>query len=167
MNNLQSRGLLVDKIDKEIIRLLQEDGRMTISQLSQALSLSRPSVTERLHRLGDQGVIEGFNARISLPAIGRNILVVIQISQIHTNPDEFESMVASHPDILECHRVTGAVSYFLKAAVADMNSLKKLVDFLIPYGTINTSVVLSSPVSFRTVLPEGLRPPGRLVPIRG
>jgi Lrp/AsnC family leucine-responsive transcriptional regulator len=144
----------LDRIDFEIIKLLQEDGRMTISQLSQALSLSRPSVTERLHRLCDQGVIEGFNARISLPAIGRNILVVIQISQIRTGPDEFETMVAAHPDILECHRVTGSVSYFLKAAVADMNSLKNLVDHFVPYGTINTSVVLSSPVSYRVVIPE-------------
>lgn len=144
----------MDRIDFEIIKLLQEDGRMTISQLSQALSLSRPSVTERLHRLCDQGVIEGFNARISLPAIGRNILVVIQISQIRTGPDEFETMVAAHPDILECHRVTGSVSYFLKAAVADMNSLKNLVDHFVPYGTINTSVVLSSPVSYRVVIPE-------------
>ena len=144
----------MDKLDIEIIKLLQKDGRMTISQLSQALSLSRPSVTERLHRLCEHRVIEGFNARISLPAIGRNILVVIQISQIRTGPDEFETMVAAHPDILECHRVTGSVSYFLKAAVADMNSLKRLVDHFVPYGTINTSVVLSSPVSYRPVVPE-------------
>lgn len=144
----------MDKIDIEMIKLLQEDGRITISQLSQALSLSRPSVTERFHRLCDQGVIEGFNARISLSAIGRNILVMIQISQIRTGPEEFETMVAKHPDILECHRVTGAVSYFLKAAVADMNSLKNLVDHFVPYGTINTSVVLCSPVSYRRMLPE-------------
>ncbi|HBE80970.1 MAG TPA: Lrp/AsnC family transcriptional regulator [Firmicutes bacterium] len=144
----------MDKLDIEIIKLLQEDGRMTISQLSQALSLSRPSVTERLHRLCDHGVIEGFSARISLPAIGRNILVMIQISQIRTGPDEFETMVAGHPDILECHRVTGSVSYFLKAAVSNMSRLTKLVDHLVPYGTINTSVVLCSPVSYRPVVPE-------------
>ena len=128
---------------------------MTISQLSQVLSLSRPSVSERLHRLCEQGVIEGFSARISLPAIGRSILVMIQISQLRTGPDEFETMIATHPDILECHRVTGSVSYFLKAAVADMNSLKKLVDQFIPFGTINTSLVLSSLISFRALLPEG------------
>ena len=145
---------LVDDLDIQMIQYLQQDGRMTISQLSQALALSRPSVSERLHRLCDQGVIEGFNARISLPAIGRSMLVVVQISQLHTGPDEFETMIANHPEILECHRVTGSVSYFLKAAVADMTSLKKLVDQLIPFGTINTSLVLSSPVSYRPVVPE-------------
>lgn len=144
----------MDDLDIQMIACLQQDGRMTISQLSQVLSLSRPSVSERLHRLCEQGVIEGFSARISLPAIGRSILVMIQISQLRTGPDEFETMIATHPDILECHRVTGSVSYFLKAAVADMISLKKLVDQFIPFGTINTSIVLSSPVSYRAVLPE-------------
>jgi len=143
----------VDDLDIRMIEHLQQDGRMTISQLSQVLSLSRPSISERLHRLCDNGVIEGFSARVSLPAVGRNILVVIQISQFHTDPDEFETMMANHSDILECHRVTGAVSYFLKAAVADMTSLRKLIDQLVPFGTINTSIVLSSPVSYRRVVP--------------
>ena len=127
---------------------------MTLSQLSEKLSLSRPSVTERLHRLQDKGIIEAFTARVSLAGVGRTILLFIQMSQLRVNPTEFEKFAQTHPMLLECHRVTGTVSHILKAAVTDMHGLQKLVDQLIPYGTVNTSVVLSSPLTFRAVLPE-------------
>jgi Lrp/AsnC family transcriptional regulator, leucine-responsive regulatory protein len=144
----------MDQIDIQMLELLQKNGRITISQLSQELSLSRPSVGERLHRLQEQNIIEGFHARISPVAVGRSILVFIQLSQLRMNSPQFENEIQDNPHILECHRVTGTVSYILKAAVANMNSLQKLVDDLIPFGTVNTSIILSSPVSFRTILPE-------------
>lgn len=61
----------VDQIDIKLLELLQKNSRMTISDLSQELALSRPSISERLHRLQEKGVIEEYSARISLPAIGR------------------------------------------------------------------------------------------------
>lgn len=127
---------------------------MTVSQLSQQLALSRPSVSERLHRLQEQGIIAGFTAQVSPAAVGRTILLFIQISQLRMNPHEFEKFIEDQPYILECHRVTGTVSYFIKAAVASMNSLQQLVDRLIALGTVNTSIVLSSPIPHRIVLPE-------------
>lgn len=144
----------MDDLDIRMLKLLQEDGRMTISQLSQQLALSRPSVSERLYRFQSQGIIEGFTARVPPAAVGRQMLLFIQISQMRINPAEFEKFITEQPYILECHRVTGTVSYFLKAAVANMPSLQKLVDQLIPYGTVNTSIVLSSPVAYRPIIPE-------------
>ncbi|SHJ55774.1 Lrp/AsnC family transcriptional regulator [Propionispora hippei] len=145
----------MDVLDVRLLKLLQVDGRMTVSQLSQELALSRPSVSERLHRLQEQGVIAGFTARVTPAAVGRTILLFIQVSQLRMNPHEFEKFIEDQPYILECHRVTGTVSYFIKAAVANMNSLQQLVDRLIALGTVNTSIVLSSPISHRIVLPEG------------
>lgn len=70
----------MDKMDRDILKLLQENARMTISELSKELSLSRPSMSERLLRLQEKGVIEGFSARVSLKNIGKNILLLIQVS---------------------------------------------------------------------------------------
>lgn len=144
----------MDTLDIRMLKLLQENGRITVSQLSQFLSLSRPSVAERLNRLQEQGVIAGFGARVPPAGVGRAMLLFIQISQMRINHLEFEKQIQTQPYILECHRVTGTVSYMLKAAVSGMESLQKLVDQLTPYGTVNTSIVLSSPVAYRTVLPE-------------
>jgi len=146
-------GITMDSIDIQLLELLQTDGRMTISELSQKLSLSRPSISERLHRLQEKNIIEGFSARVSPTAVGRNILLFIEMSQLRIPSYEFEKFLENDPHIIECHRVTGTVSYFIKAAVPGMDSLRLLVDQLIPYGNVNTSIVLSSPISNRKILP--------------
>lgn len=143
----------MDKLDEQMLEILQEDGRISISDLSKKLALSRPSVTERLQRLQEKNVIEGFSARVALPAVGREILLIIQVSALKVSPMEFESLVKQKQDIIECHRVTGDVSYILKAAVTNMDRMRLLIDSLMPYGTINTSTVLTSPVSYRKILP--------------
>ncbi len=143
----------MDQIDVKLLELLQNDSRMTISELSNQLALSRPSISERLQRLQEQGVIEEFTARISLPAVGREILLIILVSHVKVSLDEFERFVQAEEDIIECHRVTGEVSYFLKAAVSNMNGMRLLIDRLLSYGQINTSTVLTSPVPYRKILP--------------
>ncbi|QJC98439.1 Leucine-responsive regulatory protein [Bacillus mojavensis] len=143
----------MDEIDGKLLELLQEDARITIIELSKKLNLSRPSVNERLRRLQENGVIQGFTARISAEAIGKGTIVIIQIGNLKLECRRFEELIKEETDILECHRVTGTNSYFLKAAVATMKDLEALVDRLIPYGQLNTSVVLSSPILSRPLLP--------------
>ncbi|QPZ43242.1 Lrp/AsnC family transcriptional regulator [Bacillus halotolerans] len=143
----------MDEIDGKLLELLQEDARITIIELSKKLNLSRPSVNERLRRLQENGVIQGFTARVSAEAIGKGTIVIIQIGNLKIECSRFEELIKEETDILECHRVTGTNSYFLKAAVASMKDLEALVDRLIPYGQLNTSVVLSSPILSRPLLP--------------
>ncbi|MCY9136399.1 Lrp/AsnC family transcriptional regulator [Bacillus atrophaeus] len=143
----------MDEIDGKLLELLQEDARITIIELSKKLNLSRPSVNERLRRLQENGVIQGFTARVSAEAIGKGAIVIIQIGNLKIECSRFEELIKEETDILECHRVTGTNSYFLKAAVATMKDLEALVDRLIPYGQLNTSVVLSSPILSRPLLP--------------
>ncbi|WP_217592584.1 Lrp/AsnC family transcriptional regulator [Cohnella sp. GbtcB17] len=144
----------MDRIDISLLKLLQEDGRMTVSELSKRLSLSRPSVSERLARLQERGIITGFSAVVSAPAVGRSVQVIIQVSELKISPLVFERRIAEERDVLECHRVTGAVTFVIKAAVTDLNALNRLVERLIPCGMLNTSVILSSPVAGRAVLPQ-------------
>ncbi|MDY7224380.1 Lrp/AsnC family transcriptional regulator [Halalkalibacterium halodurans] len=143
----------MDKLDIKLLELLQKNARTTISELSKELALSRPSVSERLQRLQESGVIEEYSARISLAGVGRDMLLIILVSGLRVPLKDFEDMVKSEEMIIECHRVTGEVSYMLKAAVPNMNSMRILIDKLIPYGNINTSTVIGSPVPYRYILP--------------
>jgi Lrp/AsnC family transcriptional regulator, leucine-responsive regulatory protein len=144
----------MDKIDISLLEILQEDARITVSELSKKLSLSRPSITERLHRLQEKGVIEGFSARVSPEACGRNTLLFIQISDLKIPAKQWENMIVAEQDVLECHRVTGHIGYVIKAAVNGMDGLRVLVDRLMQYSNyVNTSVILTSPVSYRPILP--------------
>lgn len=144
----------MDNTDIQLLKILQEDGRITLSDLSKELSLSRPSVSERLSRLREQGIITRIGAKISPAAVGRDVLLFINVSALNVGYDEFEKMIFEHPDIIECHRLTGVVNYLLKAAVDDMDHLNRLIDGLIPYGSINTSIVLKSLVEDKVILPS-------------
>ncbi|WP_419876367.1 Lrp/AsnC family transcriptional regulator [Candidatus Pristimantibacillus sp. PTI5] len=144
----------MDQLDRTLLQLLQEDGRMTVSELSKRLALSRPSISERMLRLQERGVITGFGARVSPAAVGRNIQLIIQMSELKVFPTEFEKRIMIDDEIIECHRVTGTVSYILKAAVTGMDALSELVERLMPFGNVNTSVILSSPVMNRSMLPK-------------
>jgi len=144
----------MDKIDISLLKILQEDARITVSELSKQLALSRPSVAERLHRLQERGIIEGFSARVSPAALGRNTLLIIQISDLKIPAQQWENMIAEEKDVLECHRVTGHIGYVIKAAVNGMDGLRALVDRLMNYSNyVNTSVILTSPVSYRLIVP--------------
>jgi Lrp/AsnC family leucine-responsive transcriptional regulator len=147
-------GIYMDKLDIDLLKLLQQNARITISELSKRIALSRPSITERILRLEERGIIEEFTARVSLPAINRGTILFIQLSSLKVSNSEFEQMIIRDEDVLECHRVTGSTSYFIKAAVKDMGSMKLLIDRLMPYGDINTSIVLESPVPYRHILPK-------------
>lgn len=143
----------MDKLDVVLIKLLQENSRITISELSKQLSLSRPSISERILRLQEKGIIEEFSARVSLNAMGRNTILYIQLSSLKVSPDVIEEMIAKDEDIIECHRVTGHIDYFIKAAVDGMEGMRLLIDRLMPYGVVNTSVIIKSPVPYRHITP--------------
>lgn len=144
----------MDEIDVALLRLLQENARCSVSELSKRLTLSRPSISERILRLQEQGVIEEFTSRISLKRIGRGMLLFIEIESLKTSPEIFESRILNDCEILECHRVSGKFDYILKAAVKNIEDMTALINRLIPYGHLNTSVVLSSPVAYRHVVPH-------------
>jgi Lrp/AsnC family leucine-responsive transcriptional regulator len=110
-------------------------------------------VTERLNRLKERGVIEGISARLSYPKIGKSVTVFIQVSEVTVPYATFEKFVEENPHIIECHRITGSISYMMKAVVRDMQHLQSLIDELVPYGTLNTSLVIKSPVPYKKVEP--------------
>jgi Lrp/AsnC family leucine-responsive transcriptional regulator len=105
--NLQNGGVRMDAMDARLLELLQEDSRMKISELSKKLNLSRPSVSERMNRLRDSGIIEGYSARVSLRALGRDTMLIIHLRSLKVSPRIFEAKIEKDQDILECHRVTG------------------------------------------------------------
>lgn len=144
----------MDETDARLLELLQEDSRMTVSELSRRLNLSRPSVSDRMARLRDSGVIEGYTARVSLKAVGRETLLIIHLGSLKVSPRIFEAKIAGDSDILECHRVTGEIDYIIKAAVRNMDEMRMLIDRLLPFGDVSTSIVLLSPIPWRSVLPK-------------
>lgn len=118
-----------DRIDRELLRLLQDDGRLSNAQLAEQVSLSPSACLRRLQRLEESGVIQGYRANLSAEAIGRPMTVFIEVTlsgQGNAALDAFERAVAACPAVLECHLMSGDFDYLLRVAVADMADYEHL-----------------------------------------
>jgi Lrp/AsnC family transcriptional regulator, leucine-responsive regulatory protein len=119
----------LDRIDRRILRQLQDDGRISNLKLAEAVSLSPTAVLARVQRLTQGGYITGYEARLNPKLLGAGMLVFVEVLLDRTTPnvfDEFRAAVQVHPEILECHMVAGGFDYLIKTRVADMDAFRAL-----------------------------------------
>lgn len=120
----------LDKIDHKILQLLQGSGRMSMTELADAVGLSVSPVAERVRRLERDGVITGYAARVNPQALGLGLLVFVEIklrSKSGNIFDDFRRAVAQVPQILECYLVSGEYDYLLKVRLPDMGAYRDLL----------------------------------------
>ena len=142
--------MVLDAIDKQIITLLQENGKMNNKEVAGKIGLSVTPTFERIKRLERIGVIQGYTALINRKAIGRDLKVICQVSlKSHEKEgiDVFESAIRELPEVSHAYHVAGATDYMLTIEVANMEVYQ---DFLknqlarIPHiGQVNSSFVMS------------------------
>jgi Lrp/AsnC family leucine-responsive transcriptional regulator len=140
----------IDEKSWRLLHELQQDARLTYAELGRRVSLSLPAVAERIHKMEDAGIIEGYRAEINPARIGMPITAFIRISIIG-DFTKVTKVVQELPEVLECHRSTGADSFILKVQVRSVQHMESVIDKLTPFGTTSTSVVLSSPVKRRVL----------------
>ena len=113
----------LDRIDRKILSILQEDGRIANLKLAEAVALSPTAVLARVQRLTREGYILGYEARLNPMKLGAGMLVFVEVLLDRTTPnvfDQFKAAVQVHPEIMECHMVAGGFDYLLKTRMADM-----------------------------------------------
>ena len=138
----------LDPISWKILAELQADARLSYAELGRRVGLSTPAAAERVRKLEDSGVIQGYTALINPVGIGLGVaaFVRIRISGGESLAKKLTATVERMAEVLECHRCTGDESFILKVRVESVHDLQKLIDKLTPYGMTSTSLILSSPV---------------------
>lgn len=120
----------LDKIDRRILDLLQKDGRTTMTDLAAKVGLSTTPVTERVRRLEREDVITGYHARVSPKALGKNLLVFVEIKLSAKSGEVFERVKREMlfvPEVMECHLVSGDFDYLIKARMSEMGEYRRLL----------------------------------------
>ncbi len=140
----------MDEKNWHIIEEMQQNGRISFAELGRRVGLTLPAVAERVRKMEDAGIIAGFRAQINPAKIGLPIAAFIRISVVCDVFARIARTVRDLPEVLECHRGTGADSFTLKVAVESIQHLERLIDKLAPFGTTSTSVVLSTVVKNRS-----------------
>lgn len=143
----------MDSMDWALLRELQRDARLSYSELSRRVHLSPPAVAERVRRLEDAGVITGYHAHLDLSAVGRTVVAVIRMSCYGPHCLLRDPSVHEWPEVLEIHRITGDACCILKVAARSMDEFELVIDRLAPYGQPSSTMVLSSPLSWRPIEP--------------
>src|SRR5580692_4305275 len=140
----------MDAIGWHILEELQENARVSFAELGRRVGLTLPAVAERVRKMEDAGIITGFRAEVNPAKIGLPIAAFIRISVVVDVFARVAQAVLYMPEVLECHRGTGADSFTLKVAVESVQHLERLIDKLTPFGTTSTSIVLSTLVRNRS-----------------
>ena len=113
----------LDRIDRKILAILQEDGRISNLKLAESVALSPTAVLARVQRLTREDYIVGYEARLNPLKLGAGMLVFVEVLLDRTTPnvfDEFRAAVQVRDEIMECHMVAGGFDYLLKTRMADM-----------------------------------------------
>lgn len=134
----------MDARDWQLLKLLQRDGRMSFAELGRRVKLTAPAATERVRRMEDRRVIRGYRAQVDLAVTGRPLRVFLRVHVAPKDYAKFGKVVHALEVVEECHHVTGGEAFVLKAAVADVAALEKLIQRLSMFGPTVTSVVLST-----------------------
>ncbi len=144
---------LLDRIGIQILKELQDNARISFSELARRTGLSSPAVAERVHRMEAAGYIKGYRAAVDNEKLGFPITAFIRIS-VHTDRlKDADDMARSIPEVVEGHHLTGSDGFILKVVAASVGNLEEIINQMGTYGQTTTSIVLSSPVVSRSLLP--------------
>lgn len=148
----------LDRMDRRILDALQRQGRLSMTDLGQAVGLSTSPVAERVKRLERRGVITGYHARVDPRAISRSLLVFVEITLSSKSPKVFEQVrreLQHMPEVLECHLVSGSFDYLVKARLGEMSQYRELLGSIlkrIPVPSTSNSYVVMEEIKETTVM---------------
>ncbi|NUU62256.1 Lrp/AsnC family transcriptional regulator [Paenibacillus agri] len=142
----------MDDIDLQILEMLKANGRITSSEISKAIHLSVPAVTERIRKLEKNGVIDQFTVKLNRKAIGYNFVVFIFV-QLNgsAKTEQFRKNITQSPLVLECHHISGEYDYLLKVGLPDLSEMESFITHTLK---ANHDVVRSNTIFILSTLKE-------------
>lgn len=149
----------LDRASKAILQALQADARLSVQQLAERAGLSATPVWRRIKELEQRGVIRGHVALLDREKLGLTTCVLAHVSLVRHSEgavEQFERLVASLPEIVECQAITGEADYVVKVVTRDMKAYDRFLQqhlFKLPFvASVRSNVVLRE-VKYETALP--------------
>lgn len=133
----------LDEIDVLILQELQKDSRLSIRELSKRVNLSPPSVTERVRRLEDDGVIEGYTIKINKKKFGLPIDCIIKVTMRNGQYERFKTFIKDYKGSEWCYRIAGDGCFLVKLSVKSLNDIEEFINEISSYAITETTIALS------------------------
>lgn len=143
----------IDDIDISILTELKKDARLSMRELGRLVNLSAPSVTERVKRLEDYGMIEGYTIQVNRKKLGFTMDCLIEITIQHGDHKRFKAFVENYPTVLSCYRIAGRACYMVMLTLHQLDDIETFLDEISAYASTSTHVVFSE-VKVNTALEQ-------------
>lgn len=146
----------VDKVDTVILSALQANGRQSIADLARTINMSHSAAAERVRRLEESGIISGYGASVDPQQLGFAIMAFLRLRYPSSIYEPLHELLAATPEVVEAHHVTGDDCFIMKVVATSMKHLEQVSGRIGTLGSVTTSVVYSSPLPPRPLLPPAL-----------
>lgn len=147
--NLQSGNSTLDETDARILSALDSDARLSMSVLARLVGMSPPSVSERVRRLENAGVIRGFTLDVDTRAIGYQIRAMVRIRPLPGKLHLVEKLIQERPEFIECDKITGDDPFLARLVVHSIERMDEVLEALSEHAVTSTAVIKGTSVKRR------------------
>lgn len=143
----------IDALNWKILRCLQANARQSNASIGREVGVSSPAVSERIKKMEDAGVIDGYYTDVSHLDVGYQLKAIITLRAFMGKLKPFLEKVKSYEEVINCYRITGNDNIVMEVVLKDQNHLEAFIDQLISYGETKTQIVLSHVVRHNDIGP--------------
>ena len=143
----------LDSINSKILECLQKNARLSNAEIGRRVGISSPAVSERIKKMEDLGIIEGYKTIVSPFEIGYQLKAIITLRAFMGKLKPFLDKVKTYDEVINCYRITGDENIVMEVVLKNQNHLEAFIDQLISYGESKTQIVLSGVVKQKEVVP--------------
>ncbi|AMP14007.1 Lrp/AsnC family transcriptional regulator [Collimonas pratensis] len=140
---------MLNNMDQRILEILQGDARISLKDLAVQVGLSSPSVSERLQRLEERGVIRAFTIDIDPQALGYQLQAIVRIRPLPGKLQAVQKLIEQTPEFCECDKVTGEDCFIARLFVRSIAQLDQIIDRIADKAETNTAIVKAQPIKRR------------------
>ncbi|WP_411031379.1 Lrp/AsnC family transcriptional regulator [Spongiimicrobium sp. 3-5] len=137
----------IDDLNWGILKQLQENARESFANIGRKVGLTPPAVAERIKKMEDLGILEGYKAIVSHSQTGYQLKAIITLRAFMGKLRPFLEIVGTFDEVINCHRITGNENFIMQVVLKDQFHLERFIDKLIQYGEARTHIILSDVVS--------------------
>ncbi|WP_242203761.1 Lrp/AsnC family transcriptional regulator [Aestuariivivens insulae] len=145
--------MVLDDLNTKILRCLQENARQSNAEIGRQVGISSPAVSERIKKMEDLGIIEGYKALVSPFEIGYQLKAIITLRAFMGKLKPFLEKVKTYDEVVNCYRITGDENIVMEVVLKNQKHLEAFIDQLITYGESKTQIVLSRVVKQNELKP--------------
>ena len=145
--------MFIDELNWKILKCLQQNARMSNAEIGRRVGISSPAVSERIKKLEDAEIIEGYTAFVSPFELGYQLKALITLRAFMGMLKPFLEKVKTYDEVVNCYRITGNENIVMEVVLKNQKHLEAFIDQLISYGETKTQIVLSHVVKHSEVKP--------------